>query len=237
MLVGSALLLSDVKADLTKGSQPTAFPTSQAPPRNTSNQTREQIDARVTEPVVVARDNLFFDFTIGFNALLALFSGLLWRVSRRQSQIAKASQRAYVYVKIEKVEGIDIGERPHFSFVVRNFGNSPAYRMRHQTTWSFAPFPMAETYQLPDLTMHASPEISVPPGAESGGQLIAEMPLTQEQIDRALAANAKLLIWGKVRYQDTFKDSHYTNFCFFHAGRDGAGRDQFLMAPVGNDAD
>src|SRR5277367_4281640 len=53
----------------------------------------EQIDARVTEPISVVRDNLFFGFTIGFNGLLVLLSYLLWQTSKRQAEImAKAEE-------------------------------------------------------------------------------------------------------------------------------------------------
>jgi hypothetical protein len=124
-----------------------------------------------------------------------------------------------------------------FMFVVKNFGNSPAYKMRHRTTFSFATFPMDESYQLPNVVLRESPEVSVPPQAESAGQLVGGSPLTQQQIGQ-LPNNVRVLIWGTLRYQDTFKDQHYTNFCFFYVGRDPTtGTDQFIQAPIHNDAD
>src|SRR5271166_3148190 len=128
--------------------EPTAFPKAAQRERDETAKGREQIDARVTEPVSVniARDKLFVGFTIGFNAVLALFSCLLWRVSSRQADISKSSQRAYVYAKLERAEGISVGQRPGFMFVLKNFGNSPAYRVRYQATWGFAVYPMPDTY-------------------------------------------------------------------------------------------
>ncbi len=215
--------------------EPTGFLTQQKNGEEIGNR-REQVDARVTEPVSIARDKLFVAFTIGFNGLLVLFSGLLLRVSSRQAKISKASQRAYCYAKFESVDGIAVGQHPAFMFVVKNFGHSPAYRMHHETTFGFAPFPMVEGYHLREVVLPASPEASVPPQAEGAGQLVGGVPLTQQQVGQ-LSNRIKILIWGTVRYQDTFTDWHYTNFCFFYMGRDLNGKDHFIQAPIHNDAD
>src|SRR5208337_2930103 len=94
ILVASALLLrainlgaentphpqasNNAQNEETAEPKPTGFSTQQKNGTNVGDR-REQIDARVTEPVSVARDNLFVGFTIGFNALLVLFSCLLWQ--------------------------------------------------------------------------------------------------------------------------------------------------------------
>jgi hypothetical protein len=137
---------------------------------------------------------------------------------------------------MEQVESIAVGQHPFFTFVIRNFGTTPAYRVQHQTTWSFVSFPEPRELILPKLTSYPkSPEISLAPKVESSAQLVAANALTQEQWDNATRANAKPLVWGTIHYQDAFRGWRFTDFAFYYAGRMD-GKDRFIMANTGNDA-
>jgi len=170
-------------------------------------------------------------FLIWFTGLLVLIGGLQAWILRATLTVSRASVRAYVLVRCENVLGMTLGDRPRLVVVFKNFGSTPAYRLRHHSQISFAEYPMSDDYKLPKIVIRPSREMTITPQVEYGNPVVGSRPFTQEHLDEIEAHHARMLIYGRVRYR-TLGRWHHTSFAFFYLGNQ-----TFIMAPDGNDAD
>jgi hypothetical protein len=177
------------------------------------------------------------DLVMPSDAAMTWFTGLLVVVGFIQAWIlratlivSRASQRAYILVKCENAAGIAPGDSPRVVVIFKNFGSTPAYRLRYRCQISFVEYPMANDRKLPKLTGPTSPEMTISPGVEYGNPLVSSTPLTHERFNEMEARKERLFIYGTVRYR-TLSAWHYTAFAFLFLGDR-----TFIMAPVGNDA-
>lgn len=115
---------------------PTPFSTQEKNPQTAKEHRAEHDNVVVIAPVPVARDNWFFGFTVLFDLLIALFTGLLWYTSKLQWKATRAAlhiNRPFLIVAMPemRVESGMVGSAARMipkcvTIRVKNFGTGPA---------------------------------------------------------------------------------------------------------------
>jgi hypothetical protein len=161
-------------------------------------------------------------------ALQASYSGSQVKASFDQIAIMEDTEhrqlRAYVGVVIPP-EGpalypVTPQSIPNFRFTARNYGQTPAYKVAHESGMSIRayPLPRDNKYTIDDIPLLTVPNpITIFPGAIDplGITLLSKRALTEQEIGLFQAGNtARLYVWGTINYVDAFTNPHYTNFCF-----------------------
>jgi hypothetical protein len=167
---------------------------------------------------------------------VAAFTWTLWRTSDRQASLtreaideAKISSerqlRAYVCVESSKVENFAVGSIPTVNVLLKNVGQTPAYRYRGQRTYGLGPFPYEGTFPFDfvavgGLATGELPPRDLGPGGDSPIS-IAGTAITQEDFDGITNGSRAIFIFGIAHYDDVFGRPHETQYCLVYGGSFG----------------
>ncbi len=170
---------------------------------------------------------------------LTVFTGALVLVGAIQAivlwltvVVTRASVRAYILARCENAEGIAASAKPRVVIILKNFGRSPAYRVRLYAKIDFAEYPMTHEPMLTYPGPYSS-KMTITPGVEYGNPLIASTPLSREQLAEIADHKGQMFVYGKIRYK-TLSMRRYTKFAFFILeGKEGKLP---IMSPLGNDS-
>jgi hypothetical protein len=142
------------------------------------------------------------------------------QIAERQKLITELQSRAYLSVTFLGLVPQDattgIRFEPRVNLV--NLGNTPAYNVRFTVVADVLPFPIRDdfTYQLP--TTLTSPTTLGPRLEKVITAVVPKMypPIEEQQIRNG--AGQRIVIWGRVEYEDAFKIKRTLKFaqaCFF----------------------
>lgn len=180
-------------------------------------------------------DNQYLDWLNAISAaVIALFTGLLWRISKRQTtlmdnqtqalenqtklmasqdRLIKNSERAFIFVNSinctfnpNQIAG-DIQWTIHVSF--ENFGNTPAKNMQVYTTLETTDDPLPD-----DFPFNESGNLNVRTLGPRG-VAITTVGTTGEKLHQVKIGKKHMYIWGWAKYSDILEGSatHVTTFC------------------------
>jgi hypothetical protein len=245
ILIVLALLLSVVKrgnAQISPSPQLTPLKSEQraldadkpANNKNEANQDQNPISAQHKPSATTSSKDTANE--ISDSDKLTYFTGALVIVGVVQSIIlwftvvvSRASVRAYIFARCENAAGIAINEKPRIVIVLKNFGNSPAYKVRMCAQIAFDEYPMKRDPSL-KYDRPYSPRMTISQGVEYGNPIVASTVLTSEHLAEIAEHKGQMFVYGKIRYT-TLRMRRYTTFAFFIL--DGKLP---MMAPFGNDA-
>lgn len=175
------------------------------------------------------------DIVAAIALILAVSTIFLWFATRDlvdgTEAAAKMQLRAYLGPSDTFITGVAAGERPVVETTIRNFGQTPAYRVRY---WAAA--------KVLDTTLdrfeRASPEAgerTVNPGRD-GLTIkcrIAEA-ITEDEMSKIRLGTAAIYFYGAMTYRDAYGRSRKTQFRFQHGGARLVGTEELGLSPKGN---
>lgn len=146
--------------------------------------------------------------------------------------------RAYVHVTEHTMDDFTPGKNPKPSLVIKNSGQTPAYRV---IVLSYAGILPTETSTFPirhDLDAKRSMYV-LGPGGERFKQQTELGKLNHEQWKSVMEDKThRLFVWGRIEYEDAFKKPRWTDFRYFWNTDIFERRGLILAADSqGNDAD
>ena len=124
--------------------------------------------------------------------------------------------RAYVYVTPNQIKNLGTTEAPEGGVTASMIGQTPAYDVQLFTSIATLPYPLTDdiekyTAKPTDKVVHSV----LFPGLKFGSSVRLTYVPTGEQTKIIMAATtARVFVWGKVIYKDTFDCSRYMLFCF-----------------------
>jgi hypothetical protein len=162
--------------------------------------------------------------TAGQAVALIVTIAVMIRTARRQL-------RAYVFIDSTLINGMNAGQTPQVELVIKNFGQTPAYKVTHWIGVGIDSYPHpVET----NTGVHLGP-ISLGPNGVIIIKQAAGVALTEAQITDILAGTVAIYAVGEIRYVDAFRKKRLTKFRLFSGatiGRPG----EMATHQSGNDA-
>jgi hypothetical protein len=163
------------------------------------------------------------------------------RILAQMEDTAVRDLRAYVGVSRIKLD-ISNMQTPEGLVEIQNFGKTPAYKVRHWTAIGIQPYPPNEG--LPELPVTAKSSVTtIFPQIKNLGHVALKKPLPQGITPGT--RELTVYVYGRISYEDAFKNDRYSNFRFIFGGeeesvmyKDEKGKLWGAMRPdvEGNDA-
>jgi len=162
------------------------------------------------------------------------------RTAASMEDTARRELRAYIGVTVYAPPKLVVGQRAELAIRIDNFGQTPA---RKTITWGAArifPYPPVPNMDFSEITPTGDPEalLSCYPGSDGGIKdlVLTREPLTAEEgAAISVGTSERLYGYGTVYYEDVFKTTHHTEFCFIVGG--DTARFSYLYSDQHNDAD
>ena len=154
--------------------------------------------------------------TLGATAAAAIFTGLTWRTMEKT---AKRQLRAYVSASPFQINRLDTTTESRVFFDMRNFGQTPAYKVAHSSRFEIFDYPLPPNFHFPGLEWDNYPSLStIHPGEAAkthSGVATSKTPLSASDIGVARVGKSKrLYAYGVIKYVDVFDKPRETKFCF-----------------------
>jgi hypothetical protein len=133
---------------------------------------------------------------------------------------AERQLRAYIHVGGGKDKGpiLDAPDGPEVWLLLKNTGQTPAYKVEHWIKAGILPYPLNSDLTGPDESAKMT-KIVLPPGVEMNLFWKTGTPLERAQIDAIRdGTECRLYVWGEVHYLDAFDKPRFTKFRFMHGG-------------------
>lgn len=185
-------------------------------------------------------DSLLVAFTFG----LTIFTGLLWgstdklwSAGERQlshlSDTAERQLRAYINNVSATVSNVGAGQFVEVRVEIKNFGQTPAYNVRHHSQLTLAHFPWNES-AIDSVPLSTS---TMGPGANAFNLVRSSQALTEELLIGLLTGRYACYVEGRVTYVDAFGRERFTNYRLWVGGDRGFPPGDALFSDShGNDA-
>jgi hypothetical protein len=176
---------------------------------------------------------------IGFTAVLALGTLLLWWATRRLVLDAKLNAekqlRAYVSVESSSLVLAFGSSQPEAAVTFKNYGNTPAYEFTINSGIGMAP--SFEELPPPSPEQPGEPRGVLSPGATAVLVRTGPVPLHPEHLAMLADGRSTIFVYGEVRYTDVFKKRRVLKYRLMTGDRIGRNRNALLSCDKGNDAD
>ena len=172
-----------------------------------------------------------------FTIVLAVFTVWLAISTDRLVSEAKTSGerqlRAYVLVDNARVKDVEIGKLPVACLQLKNFGQTPAYKVRHRIEINFSEFPPVSDIPLLE-TGKNFPKMLIGPGGHIDAIRYLDQPVAESDLEALGRKNFAIYVLGTIDYKDAFEVKRTTHYLFFTNGSQPEG----ILAPyvTGNDA-
>jgi hypothetical protein len=141
--------------------------------------------------------------------------GLVW-VGYVQLRTTRAQLRAYAFVESAHIEGVAIGQTPRANVTIKNFGQTPAFRLRQWARMGFQSFPL-----VGPIPKTAEDTITAERPLAPGGVFhvrLGRREIDSETITALQNGTHAIFIAGEIFYRDIFNRRHQTNYCLFAGG-------------------
>jgi hypothetical protein len=163
----------------------------------------------------------------------------LWVAGEQQLKLSRGTAerqlRAYLYVVSNTTPDID-GDGPlEGRFLMKNGGQTPAYDVKSVCSATFGRYPFeGEPPPLPEEKFKGG-TVLVPGGVVLLSHTYPGQPT--ETWKKALKeGNQRFVMYGEIRYNDVFGESHVTKYRAMYGGPDSTRLDQIIWCEDGNTA-
>ena len=129
-------------------------------------------------------------------------------------QTGEAQIRAYVSVRPDFISSFDSGRYVWARYEIKNTGDSPAFKVRHNGRIDLFPPTLQPGFTMPPINVPETSGASIFPGAHLIGRIAASRTFTPRE--RVLIRQGKLVIciWAEVHYEDfTRTKPRHTRVC------------------------
>jgi hypothetical protein len=169
-----------------------------------------------TDPVA------FFTFWLAISTIgLGVSTILLWRAGENQKRLmadtAERQLRAYVNVAGGKIT-FEQPDAPEWHLVVKNFGQTPAYDVRHWTHIWITEYPLSVELPVPDPDFPMSNSI-LAPGNHEDMVWKKEPPIPANSLELIGTPAGTIFIYGEIRYVDAFGKHRLTRYRLIYGGQ------------------
>lgn len=168
--------------------------------------------------------------------VLAGFTGWLWHATKSlvlgADDTAKRQLRAYVTIEKAMITGLDDGDVPTATLVIKNAGQTPAHKLEGMggiaigTSWEAIP----QAQEGPIIMTQSS----LGPGCTSMQFHQAPRPLHSGEMTTLCDGSHIIFVYGEMRYIDTFDNPHIIKYRFQVGGSAGIRGNQLAICPEGN---
>lgn len=139
--------------------------------------------------------------------------------------------RAYLVVAVKSIKPNRFGV-PVLTLMIRNRGQTPAYRVNITSNFQVLAHNTAKTLTFPCTTGQASGAGTV--GGGGRGEFVHGAPVRIEtDLDLALRGEA-IYVWGTVRYFDVFNVARHTNYCMTASWNERDDKFLLMQTEFGN---
>jgi hypothetical protein len=159
----------------------------------------------------------------GFTGIIALFAFIQIRDNRRSSE---RQLRAYVMVGTATIFDIVPNKIPNCKIQIKNFGQTPAYRLRCGISMGFTRFPIIDSdivWPTVEYDEKVRAERPIAPGDDFPVFHDLGKTISIAQVEALLEGRWAIWIAGRVIYTDAFDVVRRTNFCFYTTKETGVG--------------
>jgi hypothetical protein len=134
---------------------------------------------------------------------------------------AKRQLRAYVFVYSAEISNIMSDQNVAVTLVVKNFGQTPAYKLSAWLGVDILPFPLKTPLSsAADIQQIANTNIG--PGGEQAMKFSSDRPIPVELRDEFEPQKiSAVYVHGTIKYVDAFKIRRFTNFRLYKGGNFG----------------
>ena len=158
--------------------------------------------------------------------LAALFTGAIVVFAYIQVRDARLSSerqlRAYVFPRAKALTNYAVGETPSLEITIKNYGQTPAYKLAQVSTWGYQDFPLTE--RLPPLENSDEERRPLAPSDHILAWPTFQNPITSAQIAEIHNGKKALYFLGRIDYVDAFGARRWVTYCYYSGGN----------LPVGN---
>ena len=143
---------------------------------------------------------------------------LLFASAAVQAWIARDTEkrqlRTYVAGVPKFIFSFDTDSLPRIRFEIKNIGRTPALRMQHRTEINTLPHPYKAGMRLDAPSGEFSPPMVLFPNTEFFGTKMRAKAFTADEIAAIRDENARIYVYGEIRYVDVFGKQRTTTFCW-----------------------
>jgi hypothetical protein len=168
-----------------------------------------------------------------FTIMLALSTIFLWIATRDLVREAKGTSerelRAYLGVENVSLKLLQVGEKPEITIVVRNFGQTPAYRV---TKFSDSKVGAIDLKDFPEEGGRSQTALN--PGETLKTISTRDTVLTQAEYDGIKDDTIRYHFFGIVRFIDAFGKKRFVRYRFHTYGERLFAAGQMAVAEGGN---
>jgi hypothetical protein len=169
-----------------------------------------------------------------FFALVGTVCVLIWT--------AKRQLRAYVFPIEAVLKKLYIGEITEYRVVIKNTGQTPAYKLRHIDRFAFVDFPLKEPLPEAIITSENFTRTHLGPGGtleKSGAAHRPDgtpVPLTDGALKKIKDGKAAIYTYGKIDFVDAFKRERWVKYRYMIGGNVGFQSDgKLIICEQGNE--
>ena len=123
--------------------------------------------------------------------------------------------RAYVFPEQANLVWQGIGKPAVAEIVIKNSGQTPAYRLSAATTVLVSDRPLQTDLRVPEMP---STRTVVPPAGSYALSVAADKPLTGDQLKAIEKGSQAIYAIGEVAYEDAFGECRTSRYRFFYSG-------------------
>jgi hypothetical protein len=177
---------------------------------------------------LISNDKLVFSFGIIviviFTGLLGISTLFLYTSTRDlvngAAETAERQLRAYVFVKEAFVRNLEGPDPPTIHVYLKNFGQTPAYKLTNAGAVKFTTFPNLDFSRDPKGDQRLT-VMTIPPSGESATAVDLPFVVTPEIKERLKTGKDAIYAFGRIEYDDTFKKHRIANYRFIFGGDAG----------------
>ncbi|WLA47618.1 hypothetical protein QIH80_39215 [Bradyrhizobium elkanii] len=141
--------------------------------------------------------------------LLGIVTWMLWLATARlvtnADKTAERQLRAYVFVSDAFIRNLNGPEVPVVHIHLKNYGQTPAYKLTNVGAVAYGSFPRSEFSRDPNGDQRVI-IVTIPPGAETASVVInLPFEITPERKAALQAGETAIWAFGRIEYQDAFQ--------------------------------
>jgi hypothetical protein len=178
------------------------------------------------------------EILVAFTVILAFSTIFLWVATRdlvrSAERTARSELRAYVGISNVIIKNIVADEKPIIEIRFRNFGKTPAYKMRSWTDSVLEPTGTKEKLLKLDREWTGASVLN--PDDAYTNMSTRKTAVTAQEADAILTDTKRLYVRGGIQYRDAFGKKRWVYFGFETNGRTLIERGQMAVSDGQNTA-
>lgn len=132
------------------------------------------------------------------------------------AKIGKTQLRGYVHVAAAKIDITDKSV-PVAHVTIKNFGNTPAYSVKHLAGMTIGDYPLTRELAEPPAHLPGSSS-TIGPGSHTRLEIVRTPPIPAALQSHLGTLTGTVYVYGVITYKDVFRDPHTTKYRMIWGG-------------------